>query len=137
MAEEQGNAKTDRGSEMMQIRQTKKDEPGLKYDYGKAPMSLLPAKALEVEAQVLAYGAEKYAAHNWRKGMSHSRLLDAALRHCMAIANGEWIDPESGLPHVGHARCMLGFLADLHETKPEFDDLYKVEKADGEDIPSV
>jgi hypothetical protein len=44
----------------------------VKADQGKAPMSLLDRKWLEVAAQVLAFGAKKYAAHNWRKGMIHS-----------------------------------------------------------------
>jgi hypothetical protein len=30
--------------------------------------ALLPSEALEEIARVYAFGAEKYAAHNWRKG---------------------------------------------------------------------
>jgi hypothetical protein len=83
---------------------------GVKFDLGKPPLSLLPRAALEAEAMVLAYGAKKYGTHNWRLGMDHSRLLDACLRHIVAYAAGEDIDPESGLPHLAHARCSLGFL---------------------------
>lgn len=119
MAEKQRNAKAHRSS----VR-TKKNEPGLKYDAGKPPMGLLSRVALEQEAQVLAFGADKYGAQNWRKGISLTRLLDAAIRHCVAVANGEYLDPESGLPHMAHARCMLGFALDLHDTTPEFNDLY-------------
>lgn len=83
---------------------------GVKFDMGKPPLSLLPRAALEAEAMVLAYGANKYGRDNWRLGMDHSRLLDACLRHIVAYAEGEDIDPESGLPHLAHARCSLGFL---------------------------
>lgn len=86
------------------------EKEGVKFDLGKPPLSLLPRAALEAEAQVLAYGANKYGRDNWRLGMDHSRLLDACLRHIVAYAEGEDIDPESGLPHLAHARCSLGFL---------------------------
>jgi hypothetical protein len=81
---------------------------GTKYDSGKAPLSLIPPEALVAEAEVLAFGARKYAAHNWRGGFEWSRLIDAALRHITAF--GEDKDPESGLSHLAHARCCLGFL---------------------------
>ena len=83
---------------------------GVKFDKGKPPLSLLPRAALEEEARVLAFGAEKYGRDNWRLGMDHSRLLDACMRHVVAYADGEDLDPESGLPHLAHARCCLGFL---------------------------
>lgn len=83
---------------------------GAKFDMGKPPLSLLPRAALEAEAMVLAYGANKYGRDNWRLGMDHSRLLDACLRHIVAYAEGEDVDPESGLSHLAHARCGLGFL---------------------------
>ena len=83
---------------------------GVKYDLGKPPLSLLPRAALEYEAQVMDFGAKKYGRDNWRLGMDHSRLLDACLRHVVAHVDGEDFDPESGLPHLAHARCCLGFL---------------------------
>jgi len=73
---------------------------GVKNDQGKAPLSLIDRNAIEQIAQVLAFKAKKYAAHNWRKGIAYPRLLDAALRHLYAFADGEDTDPESGLPHV-------------------------------------
>lgn len=61
-------------------------------------------------AAVLGFGAEKYAADNWRKGMEWRRLYGAALRHLMAWERGEDLDPESGLPHLAHAGCCILFL---------------------------
>ena len=88
---------------------------GIKYDQGKAPLGMIPSVALIEEANVLAFGAEKYDRDNWRKGMKWSRLLDAALRHITAYNEGEANDEESGISHLAHARCCLGFL--LHYAK--------------------
>jgi hypothetical protein len=102
--------------------------PGLKFDHGKPPLSLLSRVWLEGTASVLAYGAKKYAAHNWRKGMQHSRLLDALQRHILAFQDGEDFDDESKLAHLFHASCCLMFLAENHIRRPEWDDRYKEEK---------
>lgn len=95
---------------------------GTKYDSGKAPLSLIDRHALEDIAQVLAFGAKKYDAHNWRKGIQYSRLLDAALRHLYAFADGEDTDPESGLSHVAHAGCCIVFLLGMQHSRPDLDD---------------
>jgi hypothetical protein len=99
--------------------------PGLKFDTGKTPFELLSTTWLVGVSQVLAFGAQKYAAHNWRKGMQHSRLIGAALRHIFAYLNGEDHDPETGLCHLHHASCCLMFLAELRETHPQYDDRHK------------
>lgn len=58
----------------------------------------------------MAFGADKYGRNNWRKGLHYSRLIDAAMRHILAFADGEDSDPETGLSHAAHARCCLGML---------------------------
>src|SRR6188768_3731582 len=85
---------------------------GTKYDSGKPPMGLISSVAQTEEAKVLAFGAQKYDAHNWRGGMKWSRVYDAVQRHLVAWNAGEDIDPETGLSHLAHARCGLGFLID-------------------------
>ncbi len=109
------------------VNQTKHmDTPtGIKLDAGKAPMSLLDRYALEQIASVLAFGAKKYAAHNWRGGIAYSRLTDAALRHLFAFADGEDVDAESGLPHLAHAGCCILFALGMTNTRPDMDDRYK------------
>lgn len=97
---------------------------GQKFDAGKPRMDLLDAKAMGDLANVLGFGAEKYAAHNWRKGIAYSRLTAAALRHIHAFNAGETLDPESGLPHIAHAMCCCMFLLGL-EGRAELDDRYK------------
>lgn len=81
-----------------------------KFDHGKTRLGLLPTEALEEIGKVLTYGADKYAAHNWRKGLDYSRLYDAALRHLNAWNAGQDTDPESGLMHLAHAGCCIMFL---------------------------
>ncbi len=101
------------------------NEQGVKYDQGKAPISLIPVEAILGEADVFGFGATKYGRHNFRKGMDHSRVLDAALRHILAIVNGEDLDPESGKPHWAHARCCLAMYAFYQSNNVGNDDRYK------------
>lgn len=100
---------------------------GTKHDQGKPRMDLLDAQALEGLAAVLTFGAQKYAAHNWRGGINNSRLVAALLRHTFAILRGEYTDPESGLPHIDHVGCCWMFLSWNMKNKPELNDLWKPE----------
>lgn len=100
----------------------------VKADGGKARMDLLPQPALEGTAEVLAFGASKYADHNWRKGFAWSRIYGAALRHLTAWAEGEDLDPESGLSHLDHAACCVMFLQTYVRTGTGTDDRYKPEE---------
>lgn len=99
----------------------------LKYDTEKPRTDLLPGFPLVCIARVLGYGAQKYAAHNWRKGMEWSRPYGAALRHMLAWNEGEDTDPESGLNHIDHALCELMFLRQYIADCPELDNRYKRE----------
>lgn len=102
---------------------------GTKNDSGKAPITLISRTAIELEAQVMAFGARKYARHNYKKGFDYSRLLDAAIRHILAFSDGEDLDQESGLPHLAHARCCLGMLIECQKLGTAIDDRYKKESA--------
>lgn len=86
---------------------------------------MLPPEALTEIAKVLAFGAEKYGRHNWRKGMAWSRLLGAILRHLFAWMQGEDKDPESGLSHLAHAGCDILFLLTYELNALGTDDRYK------------
>lgn len=95
---------------------------GTKLDDGKARISLIPREALLEEAKALGFGANKYGVYNFRKGIAYSRLIDAALRHILALADGEDIDKESGCNHAGNARANLGMLLYMMEHHKELDD---------------
>ena len=106
---------------------------GQKHDTGKPPITLLDRDFLEGTAQVMRFGAEKYGRHNWCNGISHTRLADAAMRHLIAWASGEDIDPESGLPHIDHASASLNMLRGNQRLHPGLDDRYR--GPDMQDIP--
>ena len=97
---------------------------GIKHDSDKPDMSLLSSFSINELAKVLSFGKEKYAAHNWRKGIQISRLIAAAQRHMFAFNGGEDKDPESGLSHLAHAMCCMMFAIEMMEVKPELDDRY-------------
>ena len=88
---------------------------GVKFDKGKANLSLLPKDSLWEIAQVLEFGAVKYSPYNWRKGFDYSRLVSAAMRHITQFNDGQDKDAETDLSHLAHAICCLMFL--LEQTK--------------------
>lgn len=82
--------------------------PGaVKYDAGKAPVfrgavAYFP-RAIQAVASVSAFGATKYAWSGWRHvpdGLN--RYSDAMVRHMLAEAEGQDLDPDSGLLHAAH-----------------------------------
>lgn len=86
------------------------DGSGVKADAGKDPWELAPWDALRAVVAVLAFGAGKYGARNWERGMAWSRLYSATIRHLTAWWQGEARDAETGLPHLAHAACCVLFL---------------------------
>lgn len=79
---------------------------GRKYDAGKARYDLIYHKWEDDVAKVLAAGSVKYADFNYL-AIPHApkRYVGALRRHLNAIMRGEWIDEETGLPHVSHLSC--------------------------------
>lgn len=96
----------------------------VKDNVGKAPIDLIPSKALVAIAQVMAYGTRKYKPHNWRLGLSWGQTYSSLMRHLLAWNDGEEIDPESGLPHLAHAGCQLMFLLEYAQTGTGQDDRF-------------
>jgi Domain of unknown function (DUF5664) len=107
---------------------TKAPGTALKFDQDKLPLNLLSTEAMNQTAAVLAFGAQKYAEHNWRKGFAWSRPLAAAMRHITAFNDGEDQDPESGLSHLAHAACCIMFLLEFEKTHKHLDDRFKPEQ---------
>jgi hypothetical protein len=97
----------------------------VKHDTNKVRLELLSVDALNAIAEVMTFGAKKYADHNWRKGFAWSRLVGAALRHIFAWMRGENKDPESGLSHLAHAGCCIMFLLEHEIQQLGQDDRYK------------
>lgn len=108
-----------------QFAETKEKFLADRHNTGKLQWHLVDMKSLEPMVQVLMFGANKYAAFNWCKGSNYTLLLDSLQRHINAFTSGEDLDPESGLPHIGHALCNLMFLSYMTQNKPELDDRFK------------
>lgn len=83
---------------------------GRKNDQGKLRMDLVPVTAMRAMARGFGYGADKYEAWNWTKGLSTGRLYGALLRHLTAWWDGEEMDQESGLSHLDHVLCCAAML---------------------------
>lgn len=103
---------------------------GMRANIGKVAfgriLSLVSKPALAGVGRVLEYGAKKYAARNWEKGLAWVATCDSLLRHTLAFLDGEDFDPETGLPNVHHIMCNAMFLAHFYETGTGTDDRIKV-----------
>ena len=80
----------------------------------KPPLHLIPPVANIVEAMVLKYGADKYQPFNWRTGpqISLMEYIGAIERHIAQLKDGEDVDQESLLLHIGHVRATTGIILD-------------------------
>jgi hypothetical protein len=86
-------------------------------------LQILGDDAIEESTYVFTYGAKKYKAWNWAKGFNWSIPLACAVRHTMAIINGEEVDAESGRKHIGHIVCNVFMLIHCVQYYKEGNDL--------------
>lgn len=85
----------------------------------------LPYRVLNYLGDIYLYGCKKYDENNWRKGMKWGKIFGAFNRHSGKWFNGEIMDDESGMHHLGHALWQLFGLRWLQDYKPEYDDRWK------------
>lgn len=95
---------------------------GVKDNLGKSRVDLIPSKPLIAVGHVLAIGAKKYKPNNWRLGLRWSDTLGSIQRHLLAFADGEDLDPETGLPHIDQALCQTLFLSEYYHSNTGIDD---------------
>ena len=89
---------------------------GVKFDTDKIQWRLLPWAALKLVVEVLMFGAKKYSPENWKLvDNAEERYKEAAMRHLVAVFEGEWLDLESGKPHLAHLICCALFVLSLHK----------------------
>jgi len=79
-------------------------------DEDKVRVDLIPSGILVEVGRVFRYGAKKYGANNWQRGMRWNRLYASSLRHLLSWQNGRDDDKESGLSHLSHAIANLMML---------------------------
>lgn len=81
----------------------------------KPDLYLVPPALVIWVAKCMEHGKKKYSAANWRDEDQKVRMtvyLSAALRHLMALADGEDNALDSGLPHAAHAAASMGIILD-------------------------
>lgn len=103
---------------------------GARFSGGKPNFGLMPMHLLVSTVRVWEYGAQKYAAWNWAKGMPWSEPLNCILRHVMCLQAGEILDPETGQPHWAHIICNCQMLEHYYHNYPEGNDLVDDEMFD-------
>lgn len=91
-----------------------------RHNIGKVDYTLLPVEALKQESLVWMMGEKKYSRWNWKKLWGDKTIdvvMASAMRHSLAIMDGELVDPESGLPHAAHVRANMAMI--IHYMKQE------------------
>jgi len=97
-------------------------DSGIRFNQGKLRYDLIHPVAQQGLVEVLSFGATKYEARNWEKGLSWSSTIASMKRHLAAIERGEDFDLESGLKHIDHLQCNAHFLSAYYKIAPQFDD---------------
>ncbi|WP_127109897.1 dATP/dGTP diphosphohydrolase domain-containing protein [Pararhodobacter zhoushanensis] len=82
----------------------------VKADDSKPRYDLIPPEALEALAEILTFGAAKYAPRNWECGFRWGRVFAALMRHLWAWWARSGPDAETGRSHLWHALACLVFL---------------------------
>lgn len=100
-------------------------ELGIRENQSKPKWSLVPQSALIPMVRVLEFGANKYTPLNWQKGLSIRETCESLKRHLDKFMEGEDIDEESLLHHIGHIQCNAMFISWMLTHRPELDDRYK------------
>lgn len=110
--------------------------PGAKLDAGKPRPSLVLHGFADAIAEVIAvaeYGAKKYTPMGWREVRDgQARYTEAKLRHQMAAARGELIDPATGLRHA--AQEAWNALAALQLQLEQEEQAKQLERAEGRNL---
>lgn len=76
-------------------------------------MGIIPPVAEFYQCAVHESGNVKYGPFNWRTdGPQLLTYIKAISRHLAAVLDGQWLDPESGLPHVAHIATSCNILLD-------------------------
>jgi hypothetical protein len=79
----------------------------------KLPLHLWPTTATALGSIAMLNGMLKYGRSNFRAvGVRASIYYDAAMRHLNAWFEGEELDPDDGVPHLGAALACIAIIVD-------------------------
>lgn len=96
---------TPKANRVVDMQQPQRDtNPKTASGRAKPQINLIPGTALVHMAEALRDGLEKYhEPMNWRTSpVSISTYINAAYRHLMALADGEEVDPATGIHHAAY-----------------------------------
>jgi len=93
-------------------------EKSLRFNEGKPRWSLVHYESIVPMIRVLEFGADKYEAENWKKGLETKEILESMQRHLTSLMDGEEYDKESGISHMGHIQCNAMFY-NYHKNKQD------------------
>ena len=76
----------------------------MRFNKGKAEWNLLDFDFIEEMVKIMAFGMKKgYPRNNWKQPVKDIGDIDnSMMRHVIDDIRGEFLDNESGLPHVAH-----------------------------------
>ncbi|MDI6854411.1 MAG: DUF5664 domain-containing protein [Deltaproteobacteria bacterium] len=97
-------------------------ERGSRHNRGKLRYDLVSPKALRHLVEVYTMGAEKYDDRNWERGLPLMETFASLQRHAWAWAEGEDLDPESGLHHMAHVMWNAAAILHFYGSRPDLDD---------------
>ena len=93
------------------------ENPKEKYGALKAPVSFCPSTALIELQAVMACGAHKYGAYNFRKSKIDAvTYINAICRHFLLWEDGDDNDSESKKSHLAHIMACCSILIDATYT---------------------
>ncbi len=84
-----------------------------RHNLDKIDLSYIPVEGSIQEAAVWEFGAKKYGRNNWKKLWGDDTInvaMASAMRHMLAILDGQLTDDESKLPHAAHVRCNMAMI---------------------------
>lgn len=96
-------------------------EMAKKFDKDKTVFGLIPPLAEQDVADVFTFGSKKYGKWNYLKGHESLALYSAVRRHLHSYFIGDFIDSESGLPHLAHAAATILMLLEQHHIQSVMD----------------
>ena len=89
----------------------------------KPPVHLVPPALILHVSKAMENGAKKYGAANWRdKKVRMTVYLAAAMRHLLALEDGEDYAGDSGTHHAAHIAACCGIILDALEGGQLLDD---------------
>jgi len=103
--------------------ETKPTNPKDRVGAKKLPLDLVPSTIVTHAALAYLEGALKYGAYNWRVAGVRASIYKAALeRHLDKWWNGEWADPDTGVPHLASVIACAGIILDANHVGKLNDD---------------